>query len=285
MAPDTVVTRQAAIAEAAALLARSGVVEPRRLAVRLWADVSGEGAATVYAESAGAPDQDVVTNFRRGADRLAAGEPLAYVTGRIGFRHLVLRCDRRALIPRPETEGLVDLLLGRISSGRVADLGTGSGCLALSLASEGGFERVVGVDCTPGALALAAENRDRLGGRVDLVLGDLCRPLRAGAFDALVANPPYLTSGEYAALDRSVRDWEPETALASGADGLAATTRLLDEGREVLRPGGWLALEIDSSRGGECAGRAGAMGWTEVAIDGDLFGRERYLLARRSETR
>jgi release factor glutamine methyltransferase len=144
---------------------------------------------------------------------------------------------------------------------------------------------VVGVDCSLAALALAGLNRQLVGAPVSLVLGDLCRPLRSSAFDALISNPPYLTVAEYSLLDRSVRDWEPGLALVSGQDGLTATARLLDEGREVLRPGGWLALEVDCSRAATAAERAAAFGWRDVSIHSDLFGRERYLLARRSDTR
>jgi release factor glutamine methyltransferase len=104
-------------------------------------------------------------------------------------------------------------------------------------------------------------------------------------FDALISNPPYLTAAEHASLDRSVRDWEPAVALESGEDGLEATTRLLDQGRTVLKPGGWLALEVDCSRAGTAAHRAAGFGWEDVSTHMDLFGRERYLLARRSETR
>ncbi|MGH7498519.1 MAG: N5-glutamine methyltransferase family protein, partial [Gemmatimonadales bacterium] len=169
-------------------------------------------------------------------------------------------------------------------TGRVANVGTGSGCIALSLAAEGAFSEVVGTDLSADALALARENRERSGSRVALVQGNLCGPLRHGAFDALISNPPYLTAGEYATLDPSVLHWEPRQALVGGEDGLEHIFRILDEGREVMRAGGWVALEVDCNRAGECAGRAGALGWTDVAIHADLFGRERYLLARRSDT-
>ena len=139
------------------------------------------------------------------------------------------------------------------------------------------------IDLSPGALALAADNRANVGARVALVRGDLCDGLRPGSLDALVSNPPYLTAGEYGALDPSVRDWEPELALAGGRDGLEAIGRLVDAGLQVVRPGGWLALEIDCARAAHCARRAGASGWIDVAIHADLFGRERYLLARRSD--
>jgi release factor glutamine methyltransferase len=182
---------------------------------------------------------------------------------------------------------LVDLLLQRVRGGTIADVGTGSGCIALSLATEGAYSRIVATDRSPQALALARLNCETLDSpqAVELVLGDLCAPLRQEMFDALISNPPYLTAGEYASLDGSVRDWEPALALVSGDDGLEATGRLLDEGRAVLRPGGWMALEVDCSRAGISAHLACELGWENVTIHIDLFGRERYLLARRSETR
>jgi release factor glutamine methyltransferase len=282
--PDLEQSHRTLLADAAASLNAAGIASARREALRIWTDLSGENPGEAVMRPDGSVDPVAVAAFLAAVERRATGEPLAHATGRVGFRGLILRSDPRALIPRPETEGLVDLLLCRVRSGRVADIGTGSGCLALSLAVEGGFTEVVGVDLSADALALAGENRGLAGLGVSLVRGDLCAPLRAGVFDALVSNPPYLTAGEYAVLDRSVRDWEPRSALESGADGLQTTTRLLDEARTVLRPGGWLGMEVDCTRAAESARRAGALGWTDVAIHADLFGRERYLLARRSET-
>jgi release factor glutamine methyltransferase len=284
MPTEAVASRRFVLAELAATLRRAGIAEPRREALRLWSELSGRPSADVLLDQDASPDPDLVRALRLAAERRAGGEPFAHVVGRTGFRHLVLRSDRRALIPRPETEGLVDLLLARVRTGRAADVGTGTGALALSLASEGGFSTVVGVELSVEALALAAENRARLEVRVELLRGDLCAPLGSGRFDALVSNPPYLSAEEYAALDPSVRDWEPAAALVSGRDGLESTVRLLDEGRAVLHEGGWLALEVDCSRAGQCAGRAAALGWTDIAVHADLFGRDRYLLARRSAT-
>ncbi len=283
--PELTVALERLIREGAERLRRSGVGEPRRQALRIWSDLSGSGPARVFLEPEWPVDPGVADRFQHAIARVSLGEPLAHVTGSAGFRRMSLLSDGRALVPRPETEGLVDLLLQRARTGRVADVGTGSGCIALSLAEEGAFTEIVGVDCSAGALALAALNREALVAPVSLVLGDLCRPLRSGAFDALISNPPYLTVGEYSSLDRSVRNWEPALALVSGEDGMAATARLLDEGREVLRPGGWLALEVDCSRAAMAAGRARALGWNDVNIHTDLFGRERYLLARRSNPR
>jgi release factor glutamine methyltransferase len=283
MGPEIATTVRELIGEGAAVLAASGVGAARSEAMKLWAGVSGgaSGAGVLDADHAPGSALEV---FQDAVRRRAGGEPLAHVVGHIGFRHLDLATDRRALIPRPETEGLVDLVLAVVRTGRIADLGTGTGCLALSLATEGGFSEVVATDISRDALALARINRDSIGAPVRLVQGDMSAPLRRGWFDALVSNPPYLTADEYAALDASVRAWEPRLALDGGGDGLRPTTRILDEGRATLRPGGWVALEIDCNRAAECSERARALGWTDVAIHADLFGRERYLLARRSNT-
>jgi release factor glutamine methyltransferase len=281
--PELAMTIRDLVDGGAASLAAAGVPVARREALALWAAVAGgsPGAGVLDGDW---PAGTGAEPFHAAVRRRAAGEPLAHVLGRAGFRHLDLASDDRALIPRPETEGLVEVLLGVVRTGRLADVGTGSGCLALSLATEGGFSEVVATDVSSAALSLARENRNRTGARVLLARGDLCRPLRPGAFDALVSNPPYLTAEEYAALDPSVRAWEPREALVGGADGLEPITRLLDEGRAILRAGGWVVMEVDCSRAAECARRAGALGWTDVAIHADLFGRERYLLARRSDT-
>ena len=281
--PETALRRRDLIAEGAAALRAGGLPAPRREAFGIWREVSRE-PLDIGPEGQDAVDSAVTVAFRRAIARRAAGEPLAYVTGWSGFRHLTLWCDPRALIPRPETEGLVDLLLTRTRQGRVADLGTGTGCLALSLAREGGFSDVVGVDLSAAALSLAAENMARTGKQVRLLRGDLCECLAGGSLDALVSNPPYLTRAEFGRLDPSVRDWEPVQALVGGTDGMEVTTRILEGARRVVRPGGWVALEVDCHRASACAARAGALGWTEVVIQVDLFGRERYLLARRSDT-
>ena len=283
--PELVASRRSLIQQGTDQLARAGMPEPRRQAIRIWAELSQAAQADFLLVRDLDVDPAGAARYQQAIKRRVSGEPLAHVTGWTGFRHLSLRSDGRALIPRPETEGLVELLLQRARRGRVVDVGTGNGCIALSLALEGSFTEVIGVDRSAEALALAAENRELVGARADLVQGDLCAPLRPGTFDALISNPPYLTAAEHAGLDPSVREWEPAIALESGEDGLEATVRLLDEGRDVLRAGGWLALEVDCARAGSAAQLASALGWEDVRIHLDLFGRERYLLARRSNTR
>lgn len=282
--PEVAVTLAALLAEAGSRLHAAGVLAAAREALSIWADRHGGPPARAYLERARPVALDDATAYLEMVERRAAGEPLAYVTGWTGFRRLELRIDRRALIPRPETEGLVDRLLAKAPAGRVADVGTGSGCIALSLAREGGYEAVVAIDRSAEALALARVNRDLIGATIELIEGDLTSGLASASLDAMVSNPPYLTDGEYAALDPSVALWEPRAALASGPDGLDATRGLLDGGRRVLRAGGWIALEVDAGRAQAVAALAGRLGWERVEVGEDLFGRERYVLARRNET-
>lgn len=273
------------LSDARARLESAGVSDPAREALRIWADLTGRRPGDAVTFSANTVAPDLAERLDRAFVRRASGEPLAYVTGIAGFRHLDLVSDARALIPRPETEGLVDLLLARARTGRVADVGTGTGCIALSLALEGHFSDVVAIDRSRAALELAAENAVRaVAGIVRFVAGDLVSGLADASLDALVSNPPYLSASEYAALDGAVRDWEPALALVSGDDGMDATAALLQDGRRVVAEGGWIVLEVDCSRATAAAEHASALGWRDVAVEADLFGRERYLLARRSAT-
>ena len=271
------------VTDAGRMLAAARVPEPRREAIRLWADLLEASPVDAILGSRASVSTEQVAAFLLAVERRAGGEPLAYVSGRAGFRRLILRVDRRVLIPRPETEGLVELVLMRASRGIVADVCTGSGAIALSLADEGHYDRVLALDSSEGALAVAATNARSIGLPLALMRADLTGSLAPASVDVLVANPPYIAAREYALLDPSVRDWEPRMALESGPDGLDATHRLLDDGRRVVAPGGWIALELDASRAGITALAAGACGWQGVTIHHDLFGRERYLLAQRSE--
>jgi release factor glutamine methyltransferase len=285
--PELAVPLRRLIAQGAERLRRAGLPGSRREALRIWSDLTRTPFALPLAGATIEVQEEPALLFRMAIERRSIGEPLAYVTGTSGFRHLTLRSDRRALIPRPETEGLVELLLQRVRRGVVADVGTGTGCIALSLALEGQFETVLAIDCSTEALQLARQNSASVpsSSPVYFTKGDLTSPLGPESLDALISNPPYLTDGEYVGLESSVRDWEPELALRAGSDGLEPTARLLREGREALRPGGWIALEVDCSRAGTIRNMASGYGWQDVSLHQDLFGRERYLLARRSKTR
>ncbi len=281
---DARTTVGSAVGAATTLIDDAGIASPRRVAIRLWREL---GAApdldALIHHDRPLPDATVL-RYRDAATRLAAGEPMQYVVGRAGFRRLTLLTDRRALIPRPETEGLVGVALEKAHRGRAADVGTGSGAIALALRDEGAFDEVIGIDLSGDALDLARANAAATGLDVTWAHGDLVGGLAPSSIDLLVSNPPYLTTAEYDALDQSVRDHEPAMALVSGHDGLAATRRLLEEGIDVVVPGGWIALEIDFRRAHGAAEIASAAGWSAVAVQEDLFGRARFLLARR-ETR
>jgi release factor glutamine methyltransferase len=286
--PDVAAVGSAHLAEeldgAAALLARSGVGEPRREAARLWAAVSGTSLGETWRRRELPAPVETVARFRRAVARRATGVPFAYAAGSVAFRTLELAIDHRALIPRPETEGLVELVLQWSREGArggvVADIGTGSGCIALALAVEGPFERVIATDSSDAAAALARENVARIAPSVpvEVRVGDLVAPIAGTSCRVIVSNPPYLTEPEWTDLDPAVRDHEPADALRSGPDGLAATRRLFAGARAVLEPGGLLALEIDERRAAAVRRLAMAAGW-RVSIHQDLFGRPRYALA------
>lgn len=260
------------------------------LKTAVWAAISGlsVGEAWLRRDEPKAPELEA--KFQDAVAQLDRGVPFAYAVGSVGFRTLELKIDPRALIPRPETEGLVDLVLrengkretGNGNRGLVADIGTGCGCIALSLAVEGSFEKVIAVERSPAAAALARENGDRIRPPtpVEIREGSLLEPLMAKGerFRAIVANPPYLTADEYEELDSSVRPFEPREALVSGYDGLDATRALFAGARSLLEPGGLLALEIDERRADAVRGLGKDFGW-DVEIHQDLFNCPRYALS------
>lgn len=272
-------TVQGALDRATTRLAEAGVAEPRREATRLLADLLGRSPAEVMLTRSQVVEPDRRRWIDRAVERRAAGEPLAYVTGLAGFRRLELRVDSRVLIPRPETEGVVDWALRLRPDGVAADIGTGSGCLALALRQEGAYRRVLAVDRSREALTVARLNRDRLGLPIDLVRGDLVSALADRSVDVIVSNPPYVSAAEYHDLDPAVRVHEPRLALESGRDGLEATRALLGDGRRVLAPGGWIVVEIAAMRGPESAALAAHAGLTRVQVYDDAFGRPRFLTA------
>jgi release factor glutamine methyltransferase len=167
----------------------------------------------------------------------------------------------------------------------VADIGTGSGCIALALATEGAFSRVVATDESSDALAVAAANGERIRPRtpVEWRRGPFLVPLGADVFDAVVANPPYVSETEFAALDSGVRDFEPRGALVSGEGGMCHIRTLLTGAAAHLTPGGLLAMEVDARRGEVALQLAETAGWRAARLESDLFGRPRYLLAHTAE--
>lgn len=223
----------------------------------------------------------------RAAGRRQRGEPLAYCAGKAAFRDLVLHVDARVLIPRPETEILVDEVL-RISKehpgGTAVDVGTGSGAIALALASEGRFDRVIATDASRDALDVARINMNALPPRsspVELRHGSGLSPLNDLRARVLASNPPYIAYDEAPALPASVRNWEPPLALFADNGGMAMYDLLLDRAPDYLERGGWVVLEVDARRAAQTASRAELTGrYSGVRLVRDLTGRDRVLVAR-----
>ncbi len=207
-------------------------------------------------------------------ERRAAGEPLAYITGIREFWTLELRVTRDVLVPRPETELLVErgLALCRLERARVVDLGTGSGAIALSLAAERPAWSVLATDASAAALAVARDNARRLGLKVEFELGNWFAGLPARAFDLVVSNPPYVDAHDPALL--TLKD-EPRQALTPGADALADLRAIIQAAPEHLLPGGWLALEHGAAQGSAVARELVARGFGSVRSHRDLAGHER----------
>jgi release factor glutamine methyltransferase len=278
------------VAELEGVLERGGVAEARREARDIVAavlDVPRFWPSMHPDVRVAAPLSDAA---RRASLRRARGAPFAYAVHRAAFRHLTLRVDERVLIPRVETEELVDLALdlGLPPGGTAIDIGTGSGAIALALATEGRFDRIVATDISRDAVAVARANAAAMGAArcapVEFRVGSLLEPVRDLRARLLVANPPYVAFGEAPTLPRSVRDWEPPVALFSAAEGMAAIRAILAGAPSVLEPGGCVVLEVDARRASLAAEAASANPrYRDVAVRLDLSGRERFVVAINSE--
>jgi release factor glutamine methyltransferase len=209
-------------------------------------------------------------------------EPLQHILGEIEFHGLQIKVDRRALIPRPETEHLIEVIGRQLLQPprRVLDLGTGSGAIALALAREYPEAEVIAVDSSPDALALAQENaaHNAMTGRVHWLRSDWFEQVPASRFDLIVSNPPYLSEAEVGAAEPEVRIHEPPGALTPGGDGLSALRRILTAAPRFMQPDGLLALETGSGQHAALGEAAGAAGYARCETGQDLAGRDRYLL-------
>lgn len=271
---------------------------PRLDAELLVAEAAGCSRATVIAFAERPLDAAAAAELADAVERRAAGEPLAYLLGEKEFYSLLLRVSRDVLVPRPETEHLVDEALARIDEalartgeaiartaavehGRavaVADLGTGSGALALAIAQSRPQVRVVGVDASEAALAVAQRNAETLGLEVEWRLSHWYDALAGERFDVIVCNPPYLRSDD-AHFDTGIR-FEPRAALDGGADGLDAIREVIAGAPAHLRAGGALILEHGYDQQGSVAVLSAASGLTVETLGRDLEGRARYVVLR-----
>jgi release factor glutamine methyltransferase len=217
--------------------------------------------------------------FEAASRRLAAGEPVQYVCGRAPFRDLMLQVDRRVLIPRPETEQLVQIALDRVirTGDRVLDVGTGSGCIALAVKHERPGCRVEGRDLSEDALEVARANAEACRLEVAFRQADLLSSEAPASWEVILSNPPYIADREE--LPSNVRDHEPGSALFSGPDGLNAIRCLLVQAWNVLAPGGRMLLETGETQHAVIEVEAQSLGWQTESLQ-DLAGRDRFVLLR-----
>jgi release factor glutamine methyltransferase len=268
-----------AVREAARELGEAGVPSPRVDAEFLVAHMLGGTRTDLYRGDRALSGEDLA-RLRALVERRRAREPLAYVLGEWGFRGLTLKVDRRVLIPRPETEVLVERCLTRLDgleNPRVLDVGVGSGAIALAIAEEHPGARIVAADRSRDALAVAEENLGRaaVNGRIELRQADLVAGI-SGPFDLVVSNPPYVAPEEYEALQPEIRLYEPREALV----GTGVGEEIARAARSVLAPGGWLLLECGDGQADALAAELELLGYAELTKTRDLAERERIVEAR-----
>lgn len=260
---------------------RKEVDAPRLTAEILLAHTLRANRVSLYIDLDRPLEAQELERYRDLISRRTAGEPTQYLTGVREFYNRPFRVDARVLIPRPETELLVESVLRSLPLDRpvrLLDVGTGSGCIAISLAAERTLASVWASDLSNEACQLARENAETagVGSRLTVLEGDLFSPVSAGArFDAVVANLPYVATGELGALPAEVRR-EPKVALDGGPDGLREISRLVASARPFLKPGGLLALEIGETQGPPVSRKLTAAGFSDVRIAQDLEKRDRF---------
>ena len=275
------------LAEGRAALRAAGLADARQSAEWLLAAVIGGGRFGAYLEPSRALSRDQVHRYRGLVDRRAAREPLQHLVGAEDFAGVRLAVTSDVLIPRPETEGLVEWaaeILAERPGALVADIGTGSGAIACALARRVPDVRVVAVDCSEAALAVARRNVEalQLGDRIALFAGDLLAPLRTLglARDLIVANLPYLPSRIIPSLPAEVSVWEPRIALDGGPDGLSLLRRIVIEAAIALSIGGWLLVEVGEEQSAPVAGLMTEAGFIDIECRRDLNGVERHVGGR-----
>jgi release factor glutamine methyltransferase len=270
------VTSLEAVRMVAQKLDESGVPSPRVDAEILVAHVLGVSRSEVYS----ADDQLREEELRRlhsAQERRRLREPLAYILGEWGFRRLTLKVDRRVLVPRPETEVLVERCLEHLrdlSEPRVLDVGVGSGAIALAIADEHPAARILAVDRSADALAAARENLARapVDGRIEFRQGDLLGGI-SGPFDLVVSNPPYVSPEDFETLEPEVRLFEPRDAIV----GIGVGAEIAGASRAVLAPGGWLLLECGDGQAADLAAELERLDYRDVVRTRDLADRERVV--------
>jgi release factor glutamine methyltransferase len=288
--PQRAIKIAGALTEAAAALRAAGIAEARADARALLSDTLARDHAFLIAHSDDELDAHALDLFRARVARRAAGEPVQYITGRQEFYGLDFEVNPAVLIPRPETELLVEVALELLresdAAPLVCDVGTGSGCIPVALLHERRDARACALDISPGALAVAARNAARHGvdERLAFLVSDCFDALGAAhaeAFDLITSNPPYIAESELPHLQREVREHEPRLALTPGGDGLSVIRRLVAEAPRFLCAGGHLLFEIGYGQHEAAAGLIDARIWTLLGIRPDLQGIPRVVVLER----
>ena len=273
--------------EASQALEAHGVPESRREAGSLLSFVIGKDRTFLISHADDLLEETEVDRFREVVARRAEGEPLQYITGMQDFYGREFRVTPDVLIPRPETELLVEAALEVITDVRgptICDVGTGSGCIAVTLLCERTDARAVAVDVSEAALKVAAQNAHVLGvgDRIELKLSDCFDELDKTTFDLIVSNPPYVSSAALPALQREVRDHEPLVALSPGADGLSVIRRLLHDAPSFFNAGGHLIMEIGYDQGEAMQELIDPKFWRLVEIRPDLQSIPRIVVVQKT---
>lgn len=272
-------TLRTALEQGAKVLEEGAVGVPRLTAEVLLAHALRRDRVYLFAHSNDELSELGWIHYGRYLHERLNGVPTQYITKRQEFYGRDFRVTPDVLIPRPETEHLVSAVLERVAPGQnVVDVGTGSGAIAVSIALESGV-RVFATDLSKAALAVASGNAASLGAKVGFVCCDLLAAFPAASLDVIASNPPYVGLSEADGLQREVRDHEPHLALFAGEDGNIVYRRLVEDAGRVLRPGGWLVLELGYRSLDPVRGMLGRV-WTDIAAIDDLAGIPRVLAAR-----
>ena len=274
-----------ALRKGVAALQEACISEPRLNAEVLLGYVLGRDRAFLYAHNDQKVPASQWTRYLNCLETRCSGTPTQYITGVQEFYGLSFRVAPDVLIPRPETELLVEQTLARAApEDSILDVGTGSGAIAIAIHKQLPAAKVFACDISAAALRLARKNSCRLGATLPLAQADLMEGFRPGAFDIVVCNPPYVSLVDLPSLQREVRDHEPHTALFGGEDGLDAYRRLTATARDILRPGGWLLMEVGYNTSAAIKPMFSAGSWESPFLYRDLAGWERVMAVRRAET-
>lgn len=287
---ENLLTIADALREASERLRASGAAEPRRDAASLLSHALSRDKTFLVTHSGESLAPEQLRSYLSAVGRRAAGEPLQYIRGTQEFYGLDFEVNENVLIPRPETELLVETALGLLKetpAPLVCDVGTGSGCVAVSLVHTRRDARALALDVSPAALEVAARNAERNGvaERIDFLVSDCFDALAPGEraaarFDLVASNPPYVAEDDLEGLQREVRDHEPRVALTPGGDGLGLIRRLILESPRRLKPGGHLLMEIGFGQHERVAELVDARVWTLLGIRPDLQGIPRTVVLR-----